>query len=145
MGKVLDKLKTDLEAIVDSPELIRNEKHMMGLLTKWEAELPEFKEYHHDFIENIKPFYFNAPGKAKAQPTKELMRELISPEDQDNKACTPVLEEISAVMARTWIAELVDTTKTTWPLLSESGGKYSWKGSSEELNARYLGVYLERQ
>ena len=64
---------------------------------------------------------------------KELMKELFSLEDQDNKACTPVLEEISAVMARMWITELVDTTKTTWPLLSESGGKYSWEGSSEEL------------
>ena len=65
MGKVLDKLNTDLEAITDLPELIHNEKHMMGLLTKWEAELPEFKECRHDFIENRKNFLFQCTWQGK--------------------------------------------------------------------------------
>ena len=71
---------------------------------------------------------------------KELLKELFSPEDQDNKASTPVLEEISAAMAQTWIAELVDPTKTTWDLLSESDGKYSWEGLAEELKSALLGL-----
>ena len=45
MGKVMDKLKDDLESIVDSPDLIHSEEFMMGQLQEWEEELPEFKEY----------------------------------------------------------------------------------------------------
>lgn len=53
-------------------------------------------------------FYFNAPGKAKAHPIEELMKELFSPEDHGNKASTLLLEEITAVMAEAWTKELID-------------------------------------
>ena len=71
---------------------------------------------------------------------KEFLNELFSPANQDNKASTPVLEEISTVMAQTWITELVDPKKTTWDLLSESDGKYLWEGLSEELTSALLGL-----
>ena len=77
--------------------------------------------------------YFNAPGKDKAHPMKELVKELFTPEDQDNKNTTPILEELAVVMAEAWIAKMVDPHWVTWNLLSESGGEYSWEGSSDEL------------
>ena len=43
MGKVKDKLKEDLQSIVNTPELIHDQDFMMGILTVWEEELPEFK------------------------------------------------------------------------------------------------------
>ena len=51
MGKVMDKLKEDLQYIVNTPEIIHYQEFMMGILEVWEEELPEFKEYRHDVIE----------------------------------------------------------------------------------------------
>ena len=77
--------------------------------------------------------YFNTPGKDKAHPMKELVKELFTPEDQDNKNTIPILEELAVVMAEAWIAKMVDPHWVTWNLLSELGGEYSWEGSSDRL------------
>ena len=52
--------------------------------------------------------YFNAPGQEKAYPMKELMKELFTPENQDNKNTTPILEELAVIMAKAWIGKMVD-------------------------------------
>ena len=44
MGKVMDKPKEYLQSIVNTPELIHYQDFMMGMLTVWEEDLPEFKE-----------------------------------------------------------------------------------------------------
>ena len=43
MRKVLDKLKDNLNMIVDQPDLIRSESFMMGIMDLWEAGLPPFQ------------------------------------------------------------------------------------------------------
>ena len=63
MGKVMDKLKEDLQLIVNTPELIHYQDFMMGMLKVWEEELPEFKEYWSDVIENNRTGYFNDMAK----------------------------------------------------------------------------------
>ena len=111
MGKVMDKLKDDLESIIDSPDLIHSQDFMMGQLKEWEEELPEFEEYQRESIEErLKDdvIYFNAPGQEKAYPMKELMKELFTPENQDNKNTTPILEELAVIMAKAWIGKMVD-------------------------------------
>ena len=45
MEKLLDKLKDELNIIVDQPELIHDESFMMGMMDPWEAELPPLQEY----------------------------------------------------------------------------------------------------
>ncbi len=45
MGLVLDKLKDDLEDIVEQPELIHDANVMMEMMSKWADEIPYFKEY----------------------------------------------------------------------------------------------------
>ena len=140
MGKVMDKLKDDLESIIDSPDLIHSEEFMMGQLSEWEEELPEFKEHRKKSIEDRTMYYFNAPGQDKAHPMKELMKELFAPEDQDNKNTTPILEELAVIAIKAWHAKMVDPNYVTWKLLSESGGKYSWEGSSDELKESLLGM-----
>ena len=72
---------------------------MMGMLTVWEEELPEFKEYRHDVIENNRTVYFNDTVKEKAFPLKEFLKELFTPFDQDNKDTTPILENLAVVAA----------------------------------------------
>ena len=91
MGKVMDKLKDDLESIVDPLDLIHSKEFMMGQLQEWEEELPEFKEYRKEYIEEKTMYYFNSPGQEKVHPMKELINELLTPEDQDNKNTTHIL------------------------------------------------------
>ena len=140
MGKVMDKLKDDLESIIDSPDLIHSEEFMMGQLSEWEEELPEFKEHRKKSIEDRTMYNFNAPGQEKAHLMKELMKELFAPEDQDNKNTTPILEELAVIAIKAWLAKMVDPNYVTWKLLSESGGDYSWEGSSDELKESLIGM-----
>ena len=140
MGKVLDKLKSDLESIVEEPELIHDESFMMGLMDKWADELPEFRTYLTDIFENEKQKLFDDESGTKVAPLRELRRELFHPTDRDNKECTPYLEEYVVIAAKRWITELTDPTKGTWLLLSESEGKLSWDHSSEDLKKALEGM-----
>ena len=45
LGKVLDKLKLDLESIVVDPLLIHDEDFMMGMMNEWADEVPPFRDY----------------------------------------------------------------------------------------------------
>ena len=45
MGKVLNKLKDDLNIIVDQPELIHDKSFMMGMMDPWVAELTPLQQY----------------------------------------------------------------------------------------------------
>ena len=62
------------------------------------------------------------------------------PVDQDNKDTTPVLENLAVVAAERWIDELLDPTKVTYMLMSESGGAYSWDVASDELRKSFFGL-----
>ena len=99
IGKVVDKLNKDLQSIVNTPELIHDQEFIMGVLTVWEEELPEFKEYRHDVIKKNRTGYFNDTAKKKAFPLKELLKELFTLADQDNKDTTPILENLAVVAA----------------------------------------------
>ena len=103
MAKVMDKLKEDLQSIMNTPELIHYQDFMMGMLKVWEEELPEFKEYRHDVIEKNRTGNFNDTAKEKAFPLTELLNGLFKPVDQDNKDTTPILDNISVVAAEKWI------------------------------------------
>ena len=72
MVKVMDKLKEDLQSIVNTPELIHDEDFMMGMLTVWGEELPEFKEYRHDVNEKNRTGYFNDTAKERHLPSRNL-------------------------------------------------------------------------
>ena len=78
---------------------------MMGMLTIWEEELPEFKEYRHDVIEKNRTGYFKDTAKEKAFLLKEFLKELFTPVDQDNKDTTPILVNLAVVAAERWIEE----------------------------------------
>ena len=108
----------------------------------WEEELPEFKEYRHDVIERNITGYFNNTAKEKAFPLKELLKELFTPVDQDNKYTTPIFQNIDVVVAERWIEELLDPTKVTYMLMSESGGAYSWDVASDELKNSLFGLMV---
>ena len=74
MGKLMNKLKDYLQSIVNTPEIIHYQDFMMGMLTVWEDELPEFKEYRHNVIEKNRTGYFNNTAKEKAFTLKELLK-----------------------------------------------------------------------
>ena len=49
--------------------------------------------------------YFNDTAKEKAFPLKELLKELFTPVDQDNKDITPILDNLAVVAADIWIKD----------------------------------------
>ena len=69
-----------------------------------------------------------------------MLKELFTPVDQDNKYTTPILDNLAVVAAEIWIEELLDPTKVTYMLMSESGGAYSWDVASVELKNSLLGL-----
>ena len=73
-------------------------------------------------IEKNRTGYFNEMAKKKEFPLKELLKELFTPVDKDNKDTTPILENIAVVAAEIWIEELLDPMKVTHMLMLESGG-----------------------
>ena len=75
LGRVLGKLKLDLDRKVEDPQLIHNKEFMMGMMDAWAEELPLFKEYLTRQFEKKKTSYFASTG-AKAVPLKELRKEL---------------------------------------------------------------------
>ena len=84
--------------------------------------------------------YFNDTAKEKEFPLKEFLKELFTPVDQDKKDTTPILKNLAVVAAEIWIKELLDPTKVTYMLMSESGGAYSWDVASDELKKSLLGL-----
>ena len=50
------------------------------------------------------------------------------------------MENIAVVAAEKWIEELLDPTKVTYMLMSESGGAYSWDVASDELKKSLFGL-----
>jgi hypothetical protein len=57
LGKVLDKLKDDLESLIDQTDLIHNESFMMGMMDPWVNELKPFQEYMEHAFEKNKLFW----------------------------------------------------------------------------------------
>ena len=69
-----------------------------------------------------------------------MLKELFTPDDQDSKDTTPILENLAVVAAEIWIKELLDPTKVTYMLMLESGGAYSWDVASDELKKSLFGL-----
>ena len=71
-GKVLDKLKDDLNMIVYQPEFIHDESFMMGMMDPWAAEFPPSQDYLDQNLKQQKTNYFNSKSTTKAVPLKEI-------------------------------------------------------------------------
>ena len=65
IGKVLDKLKEELNMIVDKPELIHKKSFMMGMMDPWEVEFSPFQEYLDHKLKQQKTNYFNLTSTTK--------------------------------------------------------------------------------
>ena len=50
-----------------------------------------------------------------------------------------MLEDLGVVAATSWVQELLDPKKATYPLMSESGTEYSCDGSPDNLRVALLG------
>ena len=139
MGKLLEKLKDDLNMIVYQPEFIHDGYFMMGMMDTWAVELPPFQEYLDRKLKQQKTNYFNSTSTTKEVPLKELRKDLLSPTDQDNKDSTQMLEDLGVVATTRWVQELPDPNKAPYPLMSESGSEYSLYGVSDDLKEALLG------
>ena len=75
----------------------------MGMMDPWEELLPPFQEYLDKKMKQQKTNYFNWTSKTKALPLKELRKELFSPNNQDNKNITQMIEDLGVVDATCWV------------------------------------------
>jgi hypothetical protein len=139
LGRVLDKLKGDLDSIIKQPELVHDEEFMMGLMDEWRAELPPFDDYLKYQFEEKETRVVGDSG-ATVVPLKMLVRELFHPRDQDNKDSTEMLEMLAPVMASAWTVELTDEKKATWQFLSESGSSLSWDHCPDDVKEALKGM-----
>lgn len=141
IGNVYDKLKVNLQAIVDNPKLIHDEAFMMGITKQWSDELPPLKEYLHHEFELKQTNYVNSPDASapKPVPLKMVRKELFNPTDEDNKDSTSKLEALAKIAAQTWIRELLDPKKATFQFMSESGSPYCWANRTPELKEALMG------
>jgi hypothetical protein len=141
LGMVLDRLKEKLDDIVEHPELIHDEEFMMSIIWHWKKDLPSFNKYYKYQFEEKRMDYVVTPEASgtKAVPLYEVRKELFDPDDDDNIACTEFLEEISAIAAETWIAELLNPKKGTYQFMSDSNSAYCYKNVTEELKRAAMG------
>ena len=102
MGRAVDMIQSACKDIIDNVTLIQNDLYMLHIFDELCDELPEFKAFLEYEFENKKSAYVEE-SKEKAVPLKELVKELLSPENIDNQDSTDTLEKISAI----GIAELV--------------------------------------
>ena len=70
--RVLDKLKDNLDFIVEQQELIHNEGFMMGMMDKWTDELPDFRNYLTHKFEKEKTGLFASSSNTKVVCLKRL-------------------------------------------------------------------------
>ena len=82
MEKLLDKLKHDLNIMVDQPELIHDKSFMMWKMDPWSADLPTFQEYMYHKLKQQKTTYFNSTSTTKSILLNYIKKELFSLTDQ---------------------------------------------------------------
>ena len=107
MGKLLDKLKDDLNMIVYKPEFIYDKYFMMGMIDPWVAEFPLFQDYMYHKIKQQKTNYLNSTSTIKAVSLKDILKDMFSLTSQDNKDSTQILEELGVIFATRWVQELL--------------------------------------
>ena len=50
-----------------------------------------------------------------------------------------MLEDLGVVDETHWVQELLESKKSTYPLMSESGVEYPWDGLSDDLKDSFIG------
>ena len=123
MGKLLDKIKDNLNMIVYQPEFIHDKSVMKGTMDPWAAELPTVQQYLDQKLKQQKTNYFNSTSTTKALPPKDLRKQMFSHTNQDNKDTAKILEDLGVMAATRWVQELLDPKKATYILMSESGAE----------------------
>ena len=139
MEKVLDNIKEDLNMISDQPELIHEKSFMPRMMDPWAAELPLFQEYLDKKMKHQKTHYFNSTSTTKEVLLKELRKDMFSTNDQDKRESNQIIEDLEVVAVTSWLQELLDPKKYTYPLMYEYGAEYSWDGSSDNLKEALIG------
>ena len=77
MGDVLDVLDKKLEELIKKPELILDEKFMMGMFDKFREELPPFDEYLTDLFQKKRMKAMSRDSGARLLPFKEAVRKSV--------------------------------------------------------------------
>ena len=104
IGRVFDILHTALNNILDDITLIHKKSTMMFMFQYMVEELPEFKTFWVYESHNMKT-EFVVKSQTKAFPLKNLVEELFSPQDHNNKDYTIIMETLCPISFKAMIKE----------------------------------------
>ena len=122
MGHAVDMIHSVCKYIIDNVTLIHNDLYMLHIFDELRDELPEFKALLEYEFQNKKSAYVEE-SKENAVPLKEIVKELLSPENLDNQDSTDTLEKIAAIGIAALVVEMKDEKKpptSTSPSLAQS-------------------------
>ena len=111
---------------------------MLQIFNDLLEELPEFEAHLGYELKNKKSEFVEA-SQTKAVPLKELIKELLSPTNLDNKDITEMLETITTIGIQALIDELLDEKKSNYKYLSISGSELSHEHCPDDVRRAMLG------
>ena len=126
MGRAIDLIHHACQEIIDDNTLIYNESYMLHIFDEFMEELPEFQARMEYTFKN------------KAVPIKDLIKELFSPTNLDNRDSTEMLEKIASIGIKALTDEFEDNSKATYKYLSISGTQFSFAHCPDHIKEQML-------
>ena len=138
MGIIVDLIFNKNHKINDKPELIIDEKFMMGMFDTLEKDIPEFKDYKEYLYKERKSSFATRTG-AKFVSYQLVRKELFHPSDIDNKETTKLMPILGKITADCMIEEFLHEQKVTCWYLSKIDGRLSFRVSKDEEKTALVG------
>ena len=98
MGIIVDLIYDKYHEILNKPELIIDEKFMMGMFDTLEKDIPEFKDYNEYLYKERKSSFTMRTG-AKFVSYQLVRKELFHPSNIDNKNTTKLMPSLGKITA----------------------------------------------
>ena len=140
LGRVIDKLESTFEQIVNKTKSILDEDFMMGIFDTFKNEIPKLNDFL-DYKYNKYSAKVVGDSKECVLPYAMLRNELFSPRLDTNRETNSFAEIIGRVAAEAMLSELRDPHKVTSKYLSSLDGERSWKNTPLDIHRALLGKY----
>lgn len=132
MGRAIDLVFTAVRKIKDDGSLLLNSDFMNSIFDVLRTELPPFDEFLKHIFEERRS-KISREGDVNSHITHSLVRnELFNPVRKENIDTKELVTTLAVEVAQVMIKEFCDPNKVTKDLVSDIGGKFSWKNTTPE-------------
>ena len=122
MGIIVNLIFDKYHEIKDKPELIIDEKFMMGMFETLGKDIPEYNDYKKYLYKERKSSFATRTG-AKFVSYQLVRKELFDPSNDDNKETTKLMADLGKITADCMIKEFLNETKVIRWYLSKFDGR----------------------